>query len=119
MKPDWYNFPDYLIEQFPELRGDIEESYVQWLDAFRDPYPHVFLEEYIGEMLIGRGSHAPDVRRRAGEILDAVLSSSDADLAEAGLTAILEQLRDDETYRLAAWPYLGEVARDWLTRMSS
>ncbi|HVE72521.1 MAG TPA: hypothetical protein VNI54_14245 [Thermoanaerobaculia bacterium] len=118
MEPDWYNFPDYLAAQFPELRAEIEDSYLEWLDGFRDPYPHVFLEEYIGEMLIGRGDYTPDVRRRAGEILDVVLRARDQDLAEAGLTAILEPLRDDEALREKAWPYLGEVAKEWLAKLS-
>ena len=117
MEPNWYNFPDYLAAQFPELRGEIEESYLSWLDGFRDPYPHVFLEEYIGPMLIGRGSYDDATRRRAGELLDVVLNAADQELAEAGLTAVLEPLRDDDALRETAWPHLGATAREWLTRL--
>ena len=117
MEPRWFNFPDYLAAELPELREEIEASYFYWLEAFRDPYPHVFLGELIGEMLVGRGTYEPDTRRRAGEILDAVLTAADGELAEAGLTAIVEPLRDDDELREAAWPYLGQTAKDWLTKL--
>jgi hypothetical protein len=120
MEPTWYTFPDFLIEQFPDLRSEIEEDYYYWLSAQSNPYPHVFLMEILGPILFGqhRLSGAPE-RTRAGAILDQLLVSSDEELAEAALTAIFEVLRDDTKARESAWPFLGPIARDWLSRFAN
>jgi hypothetical protein len=120
MEPTWYTFPDFLIEQFPDLRSEIEEDYFYWLSAQSNPYPHVFLMEVFGPILFGqhRLSRAPE-RMRAGAILDQLLVSSDEELAEAALTSIVEVLRDDTKAREATWPILGPIARDWLSRFGN
>jgi hypothetical protein len=120
MEPTWYTFPDFLIEQFPELRSEIEEDYFFWLDGQSNPFPHIFLTEVFGPILFGqhRLSGAPE-RARAGAILDQLLVSSDEDLAAAALTAIIEVLRDNTAVREATWPFLGPVAREWLSRLVS
>jgi len=118
MEPNWYNFPDYLQRELPELRDAIEDSYLSGLEAYRDPYPHVFLEEILGPLLVRNDPPGDSALRiRAGEILDAVLLCSDEDLAGAALTSILEVLRDNEAMRDSAWPFLGETARLWLSRL--
>ena len=55
LEPTWHNLPDFLAEEFPELRAEIEASYLEWLSVYANPYPHVFLEEFLGPMLIGTG----------------------------------------------------------------
>ena len=120
MEPTWYNFADYLAVELPELRQEIEESYLSWLEAYKDPYPHVFLDEFIGPLLVGTASPSDaTTRTRAGEILDRVLTSSDDDLAGSALMSIVEVLRDERELRERAWPFLGPVARDWITRLAA
>jgi hypothetical protein len=114
MEPSWYNFADYLIETFPQLKAEVEETYYQWLDAVANPFPHFFLEEYVLPLLLGDGTVDANVRMKAGEVLDRLLISSDEDLAAASLTSILEVLRDNEELRTKAWPFLGATAREWL-----
>lgn len=119
MEPTWYNLADYLIQRFPALEREIEESYLWWAEA-GNPYPHVFLEEFLIPALTGQGDHSdPAVRSTAGEILDQLLVSPDSDLASAALTAVLEMLRDEPELRAASWPFLGPIAREWLARMTS
>ena len=116
--PTWDNFPDFLADELPELRKEIEETYLAWLEAFKDPYPHVFLREIIGPLLVGTAPACDAaIRARAGEVLDRVLAASDHEVAEAALTSIVEVLRDDVQLREAAWPYLGAVAREWTTKL--
>ncbi len=118
MQPNWYNFADYLQLELPELRDSIEESYLTSLDAYKDPYPHVFLDEIIGPLLIGSSDlGSSTLRIRAGEILDTVLTCPDEDLSCAAVTSILEVLRDNSTMRESAWPFLGKTARSWLTQL--
>ena len=118
MEPTWYNFADFLAEQLPELREQIEKSYLSWVDGCGDPYPHVFLDEFIAPLLLGTGALGDDATRtRAGEILDQILVCSDHDLAEAAITSILEAFRDHAELRQLAWAYLGPVAREWTTRL--
>jgi len=118
MEPTWNNFADFLAAELPQLREEIEESYLGWLEAFKDPYPHVFLEEFVAPLLLGTAPVCePNARLRAGEILDRVLTCADQDLAEAALTTILEAFRDDSALRELAWPYLGPTARQWTMRL--
>ena len=117
MNPTWYNFADFLIAELPELREEIESSYLYWLDAYQNPYPHVFLDEFIAPLLLGTGTLRDDAHRtRAGEILDRVLNCADADLSEAAARSILDALGEDAALRETAWPFLGATAREWLTR---
>jgi hypothetical protein len=115
--PNWYTLPDYLIEQFPERKGEIEASYLFWSESIDNPYPHVFLDEFIGPLLVGQTPADEGTRARAGAILDELLCSDDEDLAGAALTAIVEALRDDASLRADAWPFLGATARQWLERL--
>lgn len=118
MDPDWYNFPDFLIAEFPELRQDIEEWYYFWAASVpSNPYPHLFLENLIVPMLAGTVAAEDASRARAGAVLDRVLVAADGDLAEAGLISVLELFRDNPDLREAAWPYLGPTAREWLQKM--
>ena len=102
------------------MRSEIEESYFSYLSAQANPYPHIFLMEILGPILFGqhRLCGAPE-RMRAGAILDQLLVSSDQDLAEAALTSIIEVLRDVTNARETTWPFLGPVARDWLSRFAN
>jgi hypothetical protein len=115
MEPTWSNFPDFLIERFPQLKESVEESYFDWRTAVEDPAPHVFLHEILGPLLLTDGTreHA-DLSLRAGEVLDELLTCSDYELAEAALTSIVEVLRDSDELRANAWPSLGPTAREWL-----
>src|SRR5712692_5959856 len=98
MEPKWNTLADYLIERFPPLKSTIEESYLFWSDGGGDPYPHVFLEELLLPILLGRETNAQSEaeRKEAGAILDRLLVSSDEDLASAALTAVVEVLKDDQ-----------------------
>ena|ERR1700682_3741005 len=115
MEPTWYTLPDFLIEQFPELRSEVEDVYFYWLMGESNPSPHVFLMEILGPILFGqhRLSGAAE-RERAGAILDQLLSSRDEDLAAAAQTSIFEALRDNAEVRESSWPFLGPFARGWL-----
>jgi hypothetical protein len=115
MKPTWSNFPDFLIETFPQLKESVEESYFDWGTAVENPAPHVFLHEILGPLLLTDGTQEPaDLSLRAGEVLEEVLTCSDYELAEAALTSIVEVLRDNDQLRASAWPSLGPTAREWL-----
>jgi hypothetical protein len=114
MEPNWYNFADYLIETFPHLRSEVEESYYQWLEAVSNPFAHFFLEEFVLPLLLGDEAGDASLRMKAGEVLEASLASQDEDLAAAALTSIVEVLRDREELRMKAWPFLGATAREWL-----
>jgi hypothetical protein len=115
MEPTWSNFPDFLIERFPQLKESVEESYFDWRTAVEDPTPYVFLNEILGPLLLTDGTreHA-DLSLRAGEVLDELLTCSDYELAEAALTSIVEVLRDSDELRANAWRSLGTTAREWL-----
>ena len=118
MEPTWHNFPDFLAAEFPELSAAIDSSYYEWLSAFTDPYPHVFLEEFIGPILLGTSEITEAaVRTHAGQVLDRLLLCQDHDLASAALTSVIEPLNDHPKLRAAAWPFLGETAREWLLRL--
>lgn len=120
MKPSWHTLPDYFIETFPELKGDIEESYLSWVTAVANPYPHFFLQEFLGSILVGHlQMRDPEARNRAGTVLDELLVSPDEDLAAAALTSIIETLRDEPELRAKAWPYLGPLSREWLERLTT
>ena len=120
MEPTWHTLPDYLIETFPELKADIEESYFGWISAVANPYPHFFLDEYLAPILIGTGPLTDaDARTKAGVVLDQLLTSTDEDLAAAALTSILECLRDEHELCAKTWPYLGSTAREWLERLKA
>lgn len=115
LEPTWHHLPDFLAAEFPELRAAIEASYLDWLSAYRDPCPHVFLEEFFGPILIGTGELTdPAARARAGQVLDRLLLSQDEDLAAAAHTCVFELLRDNPELRERAWPFLGGTAREWL-----
>lgn len=114
MEPTWYTLPDYLIEQFPDLREEIESEYFEYLTVYANPYPHVFLGSFLAPMILDRHS-SPARRRRAGEILDLILTSADTDLAEAALLEILENLADAPELLAEAWPWLGPNARELVT----
>jgi hypothetical protein len=117
-EPTWHTLPDYLIERFPHLKSAIEQSYGSWLDAFANPYPHVFLEEFLIPLLIGTDTDAGErLRSEAGQVLDVLLVSRDEDLASAALTSVIEMLRDEPQLRSDAWPFLGPTAREWLQRL--
>jgi hypothetical protein len=118
MQPRWNTLPQFLIEQFPELRDEVEEDYLAWLSVQSNPYPHFFLMQFFAPILTGqhRLSSEPE-RTRAGVILEQMLVSSDQDLAGAALTAIVEVFRDDSQATSAAWPFLGPVAKDWLSKL--
>jgi hypothetical protein len=117
MEPTWYTFADFLIEQFPHLRDEVEEDYFSWLSAQSNPYPHIFLTEIFAPVLFGQHRFSGATERAlAGAILDQLLVSRDEDLAAAAQTSIFEVLRDDPQTRESTWPFLGPIAKDWLSR---
>ena len=118
MEPTWYALPDFLIEQFPALRHEIEAEYFSYLNSCADPMPHFFLGTFLAPILLGQHfSVTAAERAKAGEILDRVLAAPDEDLAAAALTEVVELLADNPPLRLEAWPFLGPVARGWLERL--
>ncbi len=121
MEPKWHTLADFLIERFPELKSEIEDSYFFWCDAGGNPYPHVFLEEFLLPILLGRENNATSetCRQEAGLVMDQLLVSSDEDLASAALTSVLEVLRDNGDLFLEASPFLGVTARTWLERLAA
>lgn len=112
--PTFWTVPDFLMREFPHLKSDIEGEYLSGVDAATNPYPHLFLESYLLRILVG---DTPGDRMRAGEILDELLRSKDEDLAGAALTSVLELIAGSEELRVAAQPYLGATAKEWLARL--
>jgi|GEM_PF-2614576 len=115
MNPTFWTLPDFLIEEFPELRADIEEEYFFHAQYGKNPYPHSFLENELLPIL--RGERGELSAKRAGEILDNLLTSQDDDLAGAALTSVVEMLADEATIRSEVWPALGPTAREWVNRL--
>jgi hypothetical protein len=115
MKPTWNTLPDYLIEQFPELKSEIEESYFYWSSVQTDPYPHFFLMEFLTPILFGISkTKAIDARMRAGVVLDELLLSDDTDLVSAVVTELIEALADNPQLLRSVTPYLGTEAKRML-----
>ena len=113
----FYTLPDFLIAEFPELRGDIETEYFEYLSVCANPYPHVFLASYLTPMLVGWREVSEAQRRRAGEVLETVLNAPDEDLAEAALLEVCEGLAGEPELLPKAWPFLGPTAREWIDRL--
>ncbi len=119
MEPKWDTLADFLIERFPGLRSQVEDSYFFWSESGSSPYPHFFLEEFLLPILAGREPNARSdgIRSEAGAVLDILLTSPDEDLASAALTSVIETLRDSPELRAEALPFLGSTARTWLDRL--
>jgi len=115
-EPTWYTLPDFLMEEFPELRAEIEQEYFEYAEVVANPMPHFFLEDFLLQILRGRLGADEAARHRAGAILDQLLMSNDEDLAAAAHTSVWETIRDTPELREATWPYLGPTAREWLLR---
>ena len=119
LRPTWYSFADYLIEQFPSLKDEIEASYLEWTEVIANPFPHFFIEEFIIPILIGNAAlNDRESRLKAGAILDELLQAPDDDLGAAVLTSVIEMLRDEPELRAKALPFLGPVASDWLEKLT-
>ena len=103
--------------EFPHLKKEIEEEYLSAVNAAANPYPHLFLEEFLLPILTGSMRVEEKDRRRAGQILDELLRSPDEDLASAALTAVLDMIAGSEKLRDASRSFLGPVALDWLDRL--
>ena len=113
----WYTLPDFLIREFPQLREEIEEEYFAYMNVTANPMPHFFLADVLLPLLSGDSIVRDDAsRRRAGEILDQLLTSSDEDLAEAALLSVWEMIRDSEVLREETSAFLGPISREWLER---
>jgi hypothetical protein len=114
----FWTVPDLLIQEFPALRAEIEAEYYFWLDTVPNPYPHFFLEGFLLPLLTGASPiTAPEDRKKAGAILDELLTSRDEDLAAAALTSVWEMLADNPDLRESASEFLGPTAQEWLTRL--
>ena len=112
--PNWYTFPDFLIERFPAHAAEIEADYYSWVEHV-NPFPHFFLDDFLTPVLLGRHQDASSAtRQEAGRVLDELLLAEDDDLASAALTSVIELLRDNPDLRVLAQPFLGPVARRWL-----
>ena len=112
--PTWHTLPDFLIARFPSFREELEADYYFWA-ASVDPFPHFFLQDFLVPLLLGTHEQSSVAdREEAGRVLDELLASRDVDLASAAHTTVIELLRDNAELRLAAWPFLGPIARKWL-----
>lgn len=114
ISPRFFGMAEFLIERFPAWQQEIEDEYAYYCDSNIEPYPQMFLENYLlQELISSTRDGAAERAAYAFAVLEEIMLAEDDDVVNAALLSIVDPIATTPELFASAAPYMPPCVARW------